>query len=215
MPECDAPESTDLHWLPARQDLAEYASILTTVGLERGLIGPRETSRIWSRHLLNCAVVALDPANLVPDGSRVIDIGSGAGLPGVVWALVRPDLHITLVESKSRRCEFLIELVDALGLTERVTVRRARAEDLARQLRADVVTARAVASLDRLIDWAAPLMTGSGRLVALKGEGAQTELCSAGSRLASRGLVGRVVVVGDQWLPEPTRVVLVSREGNN
>lgn len=215
MPECDAPEPTDLYWLPARQDLAEYATTLTTVGLERGLIGPRETSRIWSRHLLNCAVVALDPANLVPLGARVIDIGSGAGLPGVVWALVRPDLQVTLVESKSRRCEFLIEVVGALGLTERVTVRRARAEDLARKVRADVVTARAVASLDRLVDWAAPLMTDTGRLVALKGEAAPAELCSAGSRLASRGLVGRVVVVGDQWLPEPTRVVLVSREGNN
>lgn len=213
-PDSDLPMPGEPTWLPARRELADFAGILTTVGLERGLIGPRETSRIWSRHLLNCAVVALDPANLVPAGATVIDIGSGAGLPGVVWALVRPDLRITLVEAKARRCEFLAEVIGELDLGDRLTVRRGRAEDLAGRLSADVVTARAVAPLDRLLAWASPFLNRNGRLVALKGESADSELCSARHRLAESGMVGRVEVVGEQWLSEPTRVVLVTREGN-
>ncbi len=213
-PDSDLPEPGETAWLPAQTELAEFAEILTTVGVERGLIGPRETSRIWSRHLLNCAVVALDPANLVPVGATVIDIGSGAGLPGVVWALVRPDLQITLVEAKSRRCDFLAEMIDGLRLADRLTVRRGRAEDLAGHLTADVVTARAVAPLDRLLAWASPFLNSNGRLVALKGESADSELCSAWDRLVRNGMVGRVEVVGKRWLSEPTRVVLVTREGN-
>lgn len=213
-PDPDLPEPGELTWLPAQRELAEFAEILITVGLERGLIGPGETPRIWSRHLLNCAVVALDPANLVPLGATVIDVGSGAGLPGVVWALVRPDLRITLIEAKARRCEFLAEVIGELDLGDRLTVRRGRVEDLAGRLTADVVTARAVAPLDRLLTWASPFLNRDGRLVALKGESADSELCSAGRRLARSGMVGRVEIVGEQWLSEPTRVVLVTREGN-
>ena len=124
-------------------DFARYQEILATRGIELGLIGPREKDRLAERHILNCAVVARD-GELVPRDSSVIDVGSGAGLPGLVWAIQRPDLKVTLVDSLLRRSEFLTETVDELGLNQRVSVIRARAEDLT-DVTADVVTARAVA----------------------------------------------------------------------
>src|SRR3954449_533182 len=133
----------------SRTALAErYAELLATDGVVRGLIGPREAPRLWERHLLNCAVVA----EMIPYGASVLDVGSGAGLPGIVLAVARPDLSVTLVEPLARRTTFLTEAVDTLGLGTTVTVVRARAEEALRNgtPTADVVTARAVAPLDRL-----------------------------------------------------------------
>ena len=145
-----------------------YADWLTGPGIERGLLGPREAERIWSRHLLNSAALA----GLLPPGAAVADLGSGAGLPGVPVWLARPDTAMTLIEPLARRATFLQEVVRDLDLPIRVT--RARAEDVADTF--DVVIARAVAPLDRLARWARPLLGESGSLLALKGESAEAEL---------------------------------------
>ncbi|WP_376707657.1 16S rRNA (guanine(527)-N(7))-methyltransferase RsmG [Nocardioides alcanivorans] len=138
-----------------RQVLAErYAAWLADAGTVRGLIGPREVPRLWERHLVNCAVLA----DAIPEGVRVCDIGSGAGLPGLVLAIVRPDLDITLVEPLLRRTTFLTEVVDDLGL-DQVTVWRGRADEFAEKHAFDVVTSRAVAPLDRLLTWSMPLVS--------------------------------------------------------
>jgi 16S rRNA (guanine527-N7)-methyltransferase len=157
-------------------ELAEaYARLLTGPGVERGLVGPREPGRIWDRHLLNCAAMA----PLLPTGARIVDVGSGAGLPGVALALRRPDLYVDLVESLRRRTDFLNEVVDKLGLSAQVRVVRGRVEDPeVVKLVGDVgwVTARAVAPLDRLVGWCLPLLRPGGSLLALKGERATEEL---------------------------------------
>jgi 16S rRNA (guanine527-N7)-methyltransferase len=173
---------------PALGPLARYGEWLVGPGVDRGLIGPRETPRLWQRHLLNCAVVA----PLIPSGSRVDDVGSGAGLPGMVLALVRPDLEVTLVEPLLRRATFLTEVVADLGVGN-VQVERSRAEDLARTVAAgrrrpaDVVTARAVAPLDRLGAWCLPLLRDGGELLAIKGENVAAEVDAAGAALAATG----------------------------
>ncbi|MGW5667341.1 16S rRNA (guanine(527)-N(7))-methyltransferase RsmG [Micromonospora sp. NPDC003776] len=173
-----------------RLDLAAaYAELLATEGVVRGLIGPRETPRIWERHLLNCAAMA----ERVPEGASVIDVGSGAGLPGLVLAIARPDLTVTLVEPLARRTAFLVEAVEQLGLTRAVRVFRGRAEEAAAGTRdtpplsADVVTARAVAALDRLAAWCLPLAVAGGRLVALKGASAAEEITEHGAAVARLG----------------------------
>jgi len=153
-----------------------YAELLAGDGVERGLIGPRETPRLWERHLINCAVLA----EAVPVGATVCDIGSGAGLPGVVLAIARPDLHVTLLEPLLRRATFLTEAVGALGLAS-VRVERTRAEDV--RDRFDVVTARAVAPLDRLLTWAMPLVAPRGALLAMKGSALEAELAQAATTL--------------------------------
>lgn len=162
-----------------RSGLGQYASLLATVGVERGLIGPREVPRLWARHLLNCAVIADPAAQLLGHGARIADIGSGAGLPGVVWALVRPDVSVVLLEPLLRRATFLDETVEALGIGARVRVIRARAEEVAHDSSwepTDIVTARAVAPLSTLLVWMRPLATAQGTLLALKGERAQDEI---------------------------------------
>lgn len=159
--------------LPLAQD---FARLLATVAVERGLIGPREAPRLWTRHLLNSAAVS----EWIPAGVEVTDIGSGAGLPGLPLALARPDLRITLVEPMARRARFLEEVVAALGVD--VVVRRARAEELA-AAGTDVVIARAVAPLARLIPLALPALRACGSLVALKGSTADAELAEAAAVL--------------------------------
>ena len=152
-----------------------FADRLAHDGVLRGLLGPREVPRLWERHLLNCAAVSV----LLPDGARVVDVGSGAGLPGVVLALARPDLRIDLVEPMLRRTTFLTEVVAELGLTESVRVHRGRAEESAVRRtvgQADWVTARAVAPLDRLMTWCLPLVRPGGRVLALKGSAAAAEV---------------------------------------
>ncbi|MFC7327949.1 16S rRNA (guanine(527)-N(7))-methyltransferase RsmG [Marinactinospora rubrisoli] len=187
--------------------LAErYTELLADAGVQRGLIGPREVPRLWERHVMNCAVVT----ELVPEGADVIDIGSGAGLPGVVLGLLRPDLSITLLEPLLRRTVFLEECVSLLGL-ENVAVRRGRAEDVRKELRADVVTARAVAPLPRLAGWALPLLRTGGSLLALKGEQAEAELAAARADLAEqRPCVADVIRVGHGKVVPATTVVRVT-----
>lgn len=187
-------------------DFARYQEILATRGIELGLIGPREKDRLAERHILNCAVVARD-AELVPRNSSVIDVGSGAGLPGLVWAIQRPDLKVTLVDSLLRRSEFLTETVDELGLNQRVSVIRARAEDLT-DVTADVVTARAVAPLPRLLGWLRPLMRATGQLVLLKGAKAADEIKAAKPLAQKLGLQpAELLSIAGQGLATPTTVV--------
>ncbi len=187
--------------------LHAYADLLAGPGVERGLLGPRETPRLWERHLLNCA----GPAELLAEGEVVLDLGSGAGLPGLVLAALRPDVTVVLVEPLLRRATFLSEAVEQLGLTG-VVVRRARAEELAGSVLVDVVTARAVAPLDRLAGWALPLLHPGGRLLALKGERADGELASSGAALQRAGASGASVVeVGRAELGTLARVVVVER----
>ncbi len=186
-----------------------YAELLAGPGVERGLLGPREADRLWERHLLNCAVVA----DLIPRGAVVCDVGSGAGLPGLVLAIVRPDLRVTLVEPLLRRTTFLDEAVAALGLTN-VSVVRGRAETLASEIRADVVVARAVAPLAKLARWSLPLAVPGGSLLALKGVRAQAELADAEPELPGLGASSWTVLqVGGDRLSEPTTVVRMLRAG--
>ena len=173
----------------AVEPLAAYGELLATDGVVRGLIGPREVPRLWERHLLNCAVVE----GLIGADATVADVGSGAGLPGLVLAIVRPDLRVTLVEPLLRRSTFLAEAVESLGL-ENVEVVRSRVEDLPRARRFDVVTARAVAALDRLATWCAPVIAPDGRMLALKGERAEVELTEADPVLVRLGLRHRRIV---------------------
>ena len=188
-----------------RLPLAErYVQMLATSGVERGLIGPREVDRLWDRHVLNSAAVSAQ----VPLGAAVLDIGSGAGLPGVPLALARPDVDVTLVEPLLRRVTFLHEMVDALAVRG-LSVRRARAEELPRAS-TPVVVARAVAPLDKLVRWAVPLLTPGGRLVAMKGERAQAELDAAAPALERLDVASSEVcelVLGDASVA--TRAVVV------
>lgn len=160
-----------------------YAELLATAGIERGLLGPREASRVWNRHVLPSAVIA----ELVPDDADVVDVGSGAGLPGIPLAIVRPDLRITLVEPMQRRCAFLDECVAELDLAN-VSVRRGRAEDLAGQFAGDVVTARAVARMPRLVRMTVPLCRPGGSVLAVKGETVMVELAELDVREVRDGL---------------------------
>jgi 16S rRNA (guanine527-N7)-methyltransferase len=188
----------------SRLPLAEtYAQILATDGVVKGLIGPREVPRIWDRHILNSAVVV----PRVPQGATVADIGTGAGLPGLVWAIARPDLSVTLVEPLLRRTRFLEDTVAALGL-DNVSVLRARAEEVHETY--DVVTARAVAALDKLGRWCLPLVAPGGVLLALKGRTAQDEVTAATATLHRLGATTIVVATYDNG-DVPTTVVEVTR----
>jgi 16S rRNA (guanine527-N7)-methyltransferase len=190
--------------------LAAFAQVLAGRGVERGLIGPREVPRLWPRHLANCAVVAQEARIEIPPGATVADVGSGAGLPGLVWALVRPDLHVTLIEPLLRRATFLSEVVDELDLGSRVAVVRARAEHVPGGF--DVVTARAVARMPQLVGWTLPLTRVGGWLVALKGVGAGAELGEAADRIrALGGGDARIAEYGTSVLGAPTTAVLVRR----
>ncbi|WP_424183634.1 16S rRNA (guanine(527)-N(7))-methyltransferase RsmG [Actinokineospora sp. G85] len=187
----------------------EFVRLLTVHGVERGLIGPREVERLWGRHVLNSAVLQ----ERVPAGVRVVDVGSGAGLPGIPLAIARPDLEVTLVEPMARRVAWLDEVVETLGLST-VSVVRGRAEERAVRdevAGADVVTARAVAPLAKLSGWCLPLLREGGSLVALKGASAAEEIerdQAAISRLG--GGKARVETCGAQ-LDEPTTVVVIER----
>ena len=189
----------------------EYARILAGVGLERGMIGPREVPRLWDRHLLNCAVLT----DLIPRSARVVDVGSGAGLPGLVLAIRRPDLQVECVDSIRRRTDFLTETATALGLDSQVRVVSGRIEDAAvvEQVGdAEWVTARAVAPIGRLVAWSLPALRDGGCLLAIKGATATTELAEAKPILTRLGAdSGTIVSAGTGVLPHPTTVVVIRR----
>lgn len=182
--------------------LKQYVDILASRGIDWGLMGPREKERLWDRHILN----SLAMADLLPEGVSVVDVGSGAGLPGIPLAIVRPDLEMTLLEPMQRRSDFLAIAVHELGIEDRVNVERGRAEDSAGHY--DAVVCRAVAPLDRLLRWTTPLFYPGGTLYALKGQSAADEVDEAESFLEGSGLVAdvrSVRVLG----AEPTSVVVV------
>jgi 16S rRNA (guanine527-N7)-methyltransferase len=189
----------------ARLELAErYAELLVGPGVVRGILGPREGGVIWSRHILNCAAIA----PLIPPEAAVADIGSGAGLPGIAVSLVRPDLHMTLIESMGRRATFLREVADELGLA--VTVHQARAEELRGKLAVDVVVARAVAPLGGLVELAAPLTRRPGALLAIKGRSARAEVHAAEHALRKLRTSADIRTVVLPGTAEATTVVHVS-----
>jgi 16S rRNA (guanine527-N7)-methyltransferase len=184
---------------------ARYVELLATVGVERGLIGPRETDRLWERHVFNSAATA----DLVPEGVHVVDVGSGAGLPGIPLALRRPDLRVTLLEPLLRRATFLNEALEILALGGRVRVVRARAEDHAEAY--DAVLSRALAPLPRLLGWCLPLTVRDGSVLALKGRSAQEELDESAAELRAQRLVAEVVTVRAYDGADPATVVQVRR----
>ncbi len=193
-------------WLePARKGIETYHDLLAGPGIDRGLIGPREAERLWDRHILNCAVVADPDLGLIPQGSTVADVGSGAGLPGLVWAIARPDIQCILVEPLLRRATFLMEAIGDLGVGNRVRVERGRAEDLLRTgwVPVGVATARAVAPLAKLAAWTLPLVAPDGVLLALKGASVQEEIDASGLARA------QVVLCGTGVVDPPTTVVVV------
>ncbi|MFC7375855.1 MULTISPECIES: 16S rRNA (guanine(527)-N(7))-methyltransferase RsmG [unclassified Brachybacterium] len=191
-----------------RLELAErFTGMLAEQGPERGLIGPREVERLWERHILNCALMA---DAIDPDASTLADVGSGAGLPGVVLAIARPGVRVTLIETMQRRATWLEEIEAELGLGLEVV--RARAEDLHGARSFDVVTARAVAALDKLARWTLPLVGEGGQLLAMKGSSAADELDAAQKVL--RRLGGTDAQISQYGVGEvevPTTVVQVRR----
>lgn len=203
------PPEAIAHFAPeALARLEDYGRQLATAGVIRGLIGPREVPRLWDRHLLNCAALA----EAIKPGEAIADIGTGAGLPGLVLALVRPDLKIILIEPLERRCTFLQEMIKRFNLAPRVEVRRGKAH-LVKPANADVVTSRAVAALDTLAGWSFPHLKIGGRLLALKGDRADEELAAAKTELSKWGAdtEATVVTCGAGWLPQPIKVVSAPR----
>ena len=210
-----APESARGVFSRALPLAEQFAGLLATEATLRGLIGPREVPRLWDRHILNCAVIS----DLMPEGSTVCDIGSGAGLPGIALAIRRPDLRVTLVEPLLRRTTFLDLAVSTMGLTN-VSVHRGRAEELHDEPGAgqgfDVVTSRAVAPMDRLSRWSLPLVVDGGQFLAMKGSSAQAELDSAADVIRRLGGVDpEVVTVGAEWLTPPVTVVRIRKSGTS
>lgn len=190
----------------------DFVGLLRTAGIERGLIGPREVPRLWGRHVLNSAVIG----ELIESEADVIDVGSGAGLPGIPLAVARPDLWVTLVEPMQRRVTFLEEVVDALGIAN-VDVLRARAEEVDPKGKADVVVSRAVAPLGKLARWSLPLARTGGTMLAIKGRSASEETTRDARQIMQAG-GGRaeVLLCGEKKLapPEfavPTTVVRIKR----
>ena len=186
--------------------LAErFVHHLATSGIERGLLGPRELPRLWDRHVLNCAVVGV----LIPEASRVADVGSGAGLPGLALAIARPDAAFLLIEPLERRVNWLREVTEDLGL-KNVEIFRGRAEQAIGKSDVDVVTARAVSALSGLASLTMPLLKGPGEVLAIKGRSAGEEVEKA-AKIIRRlgGKSTRVETVGGDLLDEPTTVVRI------
>ena len=210
LPEVPPPPALAQTIFGPRLELAErYAHMLAGTGVQWGLLGPHEIDRIWDRHLLNCGVVA----ELLAPGDSVADIGSGAGLPGLVLAIAEPGLRVVLIESLLRRTEFLRTVIAELGLD--VEVVRGRAEDPAVRQRAgecDAVVSRAVAALDKVARWSLPLLRPDGRMLAIKGERAADEVRQYRRVLTALGAADvRVLECGVEYLSPPARVVVARR----
>lgn len=181
----------------------QYVDLLAQQGIEWGLIGPREVGRLWSRHVFNSAA----PSKLIPNGASVVDVGSGAGLPGIPLALARPDISVTLLEPQERRHEFLTLVVDELDLAERVRLVRSRSEEYRETF--DVVTSRAVAPLPRILRDQWHLRSASGTLLAIKGASAPAEVDKSRVELVKRKALADVLQVRAHARVEPTSVVRV------
>jgi len=181
-----------------------FAALLVAEGTTWGLLGPREGLRVWSRHLLNCAALSA----LVPSRAACLDIGSGAGLPGLALAVARPDLRVTLVEPLQRRVDFLRMAVATLQMAEQVDVVRARAEELHGRRTAPVVLARAVAPLARLVPWTLPLLAPRGAVLAMRGARARDEVAAAAALLRGMGSAAEVLelAAGDGQIATVVRV---------
>jgi 16S rRNA (guanine527-N7)-methyltransferase len=184
--------------------VSQYVDILSSTGVEWGLLGPREVDRLWDRHILNSAALR----ELIARESTVADVGSGAGLPGIPLALLRPDLRITLIEPLLRRSTFLAQTVEDLGVADRVKIIRSRAEDHRGSY--EVVVARALAPLDRLVGWCNPLRTDGGVILALKGESAGDEVAAAERQLRAARLHPEVLSVQAHPAAAPATVVRLS-----
>ncbi|MCZ9294076.1 16S rRNA (guanine(527)-N(7))-methyltransferase RsmG [Corynebacterium meitnerae] len=192
-----------------RLELAQaYHDSLATTAAERGFIGPKEVSRLWSRHILNCAVIS----EAFSEGQSIADIGSGAGLPGIPLAIARPDLSVTLIEPLLKRSSYLGEVKEELGL-DNVTVIRGRAEEQKKML-FDVVTSRAVAPLGKLAVWSLPLVRPGGAMVAMKGASVSEELERDAKVIAKAGGVdAEIFTAGDAVLEQPTTLIRITRAG--
>jgi 16S rRNA (guanine527-N7)-methyltransferase len=184
--------------------LNRYVDILSSTGVEWGLLGPRESDRLWDRHILNSAALS----ELIAAGSTLADVGSGAGLPGIPLALLRPDLRVTLIEPLLRRSTFLTQTVEELQIADRVEVIRSRAEDHHETY--NVVVARAVAPLERLIGWCNPLRAPGGVILALKGSSAVDEVAAAKHQLKAAHLDAEVLQARAHPDVEPATVVRLS-----
>lgn len=187
------------------ESLSRYVDILASRGIEWGLLGPREGDKLWQRHVAN----SLALVDAIPHGVLVADVGSGAGLPGIPVAIARPDLTVTLIEPLLRRVTFLEEAVDELSLGERVSVLRARAEEVREEF--DVVICRAVAPLEKLMKWTTPLLASGGQLLALKGSSAEDEVRGAAHLLKREGLRAEILELRAAQGVEGTRAIRVSR----
>lgn len=185
-----------------------YHDWLADQGILRGLIGPREVTRLWQRHILNSAVVS----SLCDQGSSVVDIGSGAGLPGIPMHIARPDLSMALVEPLLRRTTFLDEVIEDLGLSTKVHRGRAEEKHIVADVGgADYVTSRAVAPLGKLVRWSAPLCRKGGKIIALKGSSAREEIERDARDLKKAGVrSSEIVTLNDPALESPTTVVVMT-----
>lgn len=209
-PELGEPPAAAIEVFGDRLSLAqEYAEFLATAGIERGLLGPREVPRIWERHILNSAVLG----EVVDEGSRVVDIGTGAGLPGIPLAIARPDLKVQLLEPLLRRYNFLFEINNRLGLGCEVVRGRAEEPNVVTSLGgADVATSRAVAPLGKLTRWSLPLVRVGGAMKALKGGSVAEELRRDAKEIAKAGGGdGSIQLVGESKVAEPTHVITIPR----
>ncbi|WKK60600.1 16S rRNA (guanine(527)-N(7))-methyltransferase RsmG [Corynebacterium sp. P3-F1] len=213
------PDATPAQWEEAPEAAARifgdrfplaqaYHDSLATTAAERGFIGPKEVSRLWSRHLLNCAVIA----EAFDEGLSVADIGSGAGLPGIPLAIARPDLSITLIEPLLKRSTYLGEITEELRLSN-VTVVRGRAEEQKKTL-FDVTTSRAVASLGKLASWSLPLVRPGGSMTAMKGASVAEELERDAKIIAKAGGTdAEILTAGKGLLEQPTTLIRIVRAG--
>lgn len=195
------------HFGEAWPKLLQFADMIVREGEKRGLVGPRELERLWSRHILNSTAVL----EFIPQGSRVGDVGSGAGFPGLVIAICRPDCQVTLIDSMERRCEWLLDAIAELELTN-VSVKLGRAEEFVGNYSADVVTSRAVAALKKLLPWTMPLLRKGGSMVALKGIRVDDEIDAAVAQLRKyKAEFADVHVVTPFGCDEETRVLVVKK----